>query len=207
LFGVASVTPFSLKEAIIATDISICSAALLQLGKAPIASFNQPGDLSKLCANIYPIERDSILREFAWNCVTTRTILAALSLGPAFGFTAQFALPADFLRLIGVGGVGIDEPTCMRYKVEGRKILASGVMLPIEYVTRADESTWDSKLVELMTARMLWKLAYPVTQSTSLRETLSNEYAQMAKVARNIDSQENPAQALSDDYPLIQGRG
>ena len=95
----------------------------------------------------------------------------------------------------------------MRYKVEGRNILAAGTSLPIEYVYRAPETVFDSKLVELLTARMAWKLAYPVTQSTSLRETLANEYKAMAAVARNIDSQENPAQALSDDFPLIAGRG
>lgn len=190
-----------------ATNISICSAALLQLGKSPISSFDNSSDLARLCANLYPQERDSILRENDWNCAMKRDVLAPLATVPAFGFSAQFALPSDFLRMVQIGDYYVGMPECQRFKVEGRKILASGTVLPIVYVFRNElESTWDSKLVELMTARMLWKLAYPVTQSTSLRDELKAEYMAMAKTARAIDAQENPSPALSDDYTLIVGR-
>lgn len=189
------------------TAVDICSNALLQLGKAPISGFNSPGDLARLCANLYPAERDSILRENDWNCAMKRDILAPLASLPPFGFSAQFALPSDFIRLISIGDVSIAASSCVKFKVQGRNILASGTQLPIEYVYRNDvEATWDSKLVELMTARMLWKLAYPVTQSTSLRDELKNEYMRMATIARSIDDSENPSQALSDDYPLVYDR-
>lgn len=190
-----------------ASKISICSAALLQLGKAPISSFESPGDTARLCANLYPLERDSILRENDWNCAIKRDILAPLATNPAFGFTTQFALPSDFLRMVQIGDWYVGMPECQRFKVEGRKILASGTILPIVYVFRNEqEETWDAKLVELMTARMLWKLAYPVTQSTSLRDELKAEYYAMAKAARAIDAQENPSEALSDDFTLLNGR-
>jgi len=190
-----------------ASKISICSAALLQLGKAPISSFDSAGDTARLCANLYPMERDSILRENDWNCAVKRDILAPLATAPAFGFSTQFALPSDYLRMVQVGDYYVGMPECQSFKVEGRKILASGTVLPIVYVFRNDqEETWDSKLVELMTARMLWKLAYPVTQSTSLRDELKSEYYAMAKAARAIDAQENPSEELSNDFTLIDGR-
>jgi hypothetical protein len=189
------------------TKISICSAALLQLGKAPIDSFDSPGDTVRLCSNLYPIERDSILRENDWNCAIKRDILAPLSTTPSFGFSTQFALPSDFLRMVQIGDWYVGMPECQSFKIEGRKILASGTILPIVYVFRNDqEETWDAKLVELMTARMLWKLAYPVTASTSLRDELKAEYYAMAKAARAIDAQENPSDTLGEDFPLITGR-
>lgn len=191
-----------------ATSISICSAALLQLGKAPISSFNDPTDAARLCANLYPQERDTLLRENDWNFAKKRVILAPTVDKPAFGYQAQFALPGDFLRLISVGDWQVGMPFCGQFKVEGRNILASGSALPLVYVFRNDnEATWDSKVVELMTARMLWKLAYPVTQSTSLRDTLRDEYTAMARAARAIDAQENPSQELGEDqFPLVQDR-
>ena len=190
-----------------ATGVSICSAALLQLGKAPISDFNESGDSARLCSNLYPGERDSLLRENDWNCAKKRDVLAPLAAVPLFGFTAQFALPSDYLRLISIGDAYVGTAACLRFRVEGRKILASGTVLPIEYVFRNDqEASWDSKLVELMTARMLWKLAYPITASTSLREELKTEYYAMAKAARAIDAQENPSDELSDDFTLISGR-
>ena len=190
-----------------ATSISICSAALLQLGKAPISSFDETGDAARLCSNLYPQERDSILRENDWNCAIKRVILAPLATAPVFGYTAQFQLPGDFLRLISIDDNLVGSPLCMEFKVEARTILANATVLPLVYVFRNDqEATWDSKLIELMTARMLWKLAYPVTQSTSLRDELKVEYSAMAKAARAIDAQENPSQSLSDDFTLINGR-
>lgn len=190
-----------------ATAVSICSNALLQLGKAPISSLTEPGDTARLCSNLYPGERDSILRENDWNCAIKREILAPLAAAPAFGFTSQFQLPSDYLRMISIGDWYVGMPYCGQFKVEGRKILASGNTLPIVYVFRNDqEATWDAKLVELMTARMLWKLAYPVTQSTTLRDELKAEYSALAKAARAIDAQENPSPELSDDFTLIQGR-
>lgn len=188
-------------------SISICSAALVQLGKKPINDFDEVGDHAVLCANLYPQERDSILRENDWNCAKKRMILAAREEVPVFGWPKSFALPADFLRLISIGDYWVGSPNCMRFKVEGRLILASGDALPIEYIFRNDqEATWDAKLIELMTARMLWKLAYPVTQSTSLRDELKAEYVAMAKAARAIDAQENPSDPLSDDFTLLSGR-
>ena len=191
-----------------AISITICSAALLQLGKAPINSFADPTDTARLCANLYPLERDALLRENDWNFAKRRVILAPTAEAPAFGYQAQFAVPGDFLRLISVGDWQVGMPFCGQFKVEGRNILASGSALPLVYVFRNDnEATWDSKAVELMTARMLWKLAYPVTQSTSLRDTLRDEYAAMARAARAIDAQENPSQELGEDqFPLVQDR-
>lgn len=188
--------------------INICSAALLQLGKSPISSFEEPGDLARICANLYPFERDSILREHIWNCALKRVVLAPLVASPVFGYASQFALPGDCLRLVSVGDTRVDEaPQVTSWRVIGRNILAAGSALSIEYVWRnEDESTWDAKLQELMIARMLWKLAYPLTQSTSLRDELKSEYMALARTARSLDSQEDPSQSLSDDYTLITGR-
>jgi len=188
--------------------INICSAALLQLGKSPISSFEEPGDLARICANIYPFERDSILREHIWNCAVKRVVLAPLAQSPVFGYRSQFGLPGDFLRLVSVGDVRVDMASeTSSWRVMGRNIMAPGSALSIEYVYRnEDESTWDAKLQELMIARMLWKLAYPLTQSASLRDELKSEYAALAKMARSIDSQEDPSQSLSDDFTLLTGR-
>lgn len=197
-----------MRRSIIATAITICSAALLQFGKAPISSFEETGDTARLCANLYPIERDALLRENDWNFAKKRVLLAPTVTKPVFGFPAQFALPSDFLRLVSVGDWSVGMPYANEFKVEGRSILASGTTLPLVYIYRNDvETTWDSRAVELMTARMLWKLAYPVTQSTTLRDTLREEYTAMARAARAIDAQENPGVTLGEDqFSLVQGR-
>jgi hypothetical protein len=192
-----------------ATDISICSNALLQLGKAPIASFNDGSDSARICKNLYPVQRDAQLRAFPWVCATKRVVLAPLADAPAFGYGSQFLLPDDFLRVIAVGDRYLWDAQWDGFTVEGRRILGSGDTLKLTYVYSAPEDQWDAQLVELMEARMLWKLAYPVTQSTSLRDSLQAEYGALAKLARAVDSQQTPSESLTAgaDSLASHGRG
>ncbi len=191
--------------------VSICSNALLQLGKSPLSSLEDVSDAATICANIYPEERRALLRDHPWNSATKRVILAPLVDVPAFGFGAQFLLPSDFLRLVSVGDwwrwYGGPTPGCNGFRLEGRNILASGTQLPIEYVFDNDvEATWDAHLVDLMTVRMTWKLAYPITQSTSLAQSKEDSYERLARKARSIDSQENPSEMLGSDFPIFAAR-
>jgi hypothetical protein len=45
-----------------ATDVSICSNALLMLGDGPISDFTTVNDRTRLCANLFPQVRDAVLR-------------------------------------------------------------------------------------------------------------------------------------------------
>jgi hypothetical protein len=185
------------------TPISICSQALLMLGKEPIADFDEGSDRAKYCANLYPALRDQLLRKHFWNCAIKRVLLSPMSTAPAFGFSAQFQLPGDFLRVYEVGMPG---QTVAEFQIEGRAILANAQALPLRYVWRADEAQWDAALVHVATVMMAALLAYPVTQSTSLRDSMQSEAARALREAKSTDAQENPSETMGDDFPLIVGR-
>lgn len=180
-----------------ATDVTICSAALLKLGDEPIANLNEPTRRAKLCANIYPLAKLEVLRSHPWNCAVKRVVLTQLAETPASDWAYQFALPGDFLRLMQVGYVG--DP--LDYSFEGGRVLANVATLPIVYVADVTEGKFDSLLVQVMTLRMEMELAYPITKSTSLRDSLKQEfYAPAIGVlarAKNIDGQENPPEDWS----------
>ncbi|UXZ44500.1 hypothetical protein [Pseudomonas soli] len=181
-----------------ATGVSICSNALLMLGAQTINDFQdqQNLDRAKLCANLYPSQRDSLLRAHPWNCCIKRIVLAPLAEAPAFGYSNAFELPADCLRVleVGSGGCQID------YLVESRTIQADTTVLELRYVFRNEaESTWDTHLIDLMTAAMAAVLAYPVTQSTSERDSREAKLAQLMKQAKAADGQEDPPQMLGDE--------
>lgn len=186
------------------TSVSICSNALLMLGKAPIASFTDGSDRATLCANLYPMLRDQLLRKHFWNCAIKRVLLSPLVPTPAFGYSAAFQLPADFLRIYEVGYANAP---ISDFSVENRQILADASALPLRYVWRNDnEDNWDASLIGVATVSMAALLAYPVTQSTSLREALSADAARALREAKSIDGQENPSDTFGDDFPLINGR-
>jgi hypothetical protein len=186
------------------TAVSICSNALLMLGKTPIADFNENSDRARYCSNLYPTVRDDLLRKHYWNCAIKRVMLSPLADAPAFGYSAQFQLPADFLRVYEVGYPG---RFITDFQIENRKIMANAASLPLRYVWRNDnEDNWDSSLVQVATIMMAAVLAYPITQSTSLRETLTNDAKIALREAKATDAQENPSDTMGDEFPLIAGR-
>lgn len=186
------------------TAVSICSNALLMLGKTPIASMTEDSDRAQYCANLYPMVRDTLLRKHFWNCAIKRVLLSPDAVAPAFGYTAQFPLPSDFLRLYEVGRPGA---FIADFQLENRMILANAAALPLRYVWRnLVEDNWDSGLVETATAMMAAVLAYPICQSTSLRDSLLETAKQTLREAQAIDGQENPSESFADEYPLLAGR-
>ncbi len=185
-----------------ADSISICSNALLALGAHPINSFDENTDHARLCSNLYPTVRNKLLRAHPWNCVVKRVVLSPVSTAPVFGFSFQFALPGDLLRVLSVGEPYDDIP----YRVEGNRLLANVQVLKLRYVFRnEDESTWDAALVDVAEMMMQAKLAYAVTGSTSLRDSLAQESLVLLKQAKAVDGQEDPPEELGG-YPTYESR-
>lgn len=172
-----------------ATDVSICSNALIMLGGAPFASFEEAKPHVRIAANLYPSVRDTVLRAHSWNCCTQRVVLAPLSEAPAYDFTKQFQLPGDWLRTLQVGYKG--DP--LAFRTEGQRLLADVNALPLVYCFRNEvEDSWSTNLIHVMELAMAAKMAYSVTSSTSVRDSYRDEFARELKVAKAIDGQDDP---------------
>lgn len=178
-----------------ASDVSICSNALQMLGAKSISSFEENRDHAKLCANLYPTVRDDVLRLHPWNCATKRTILAPHQSKPAFDFANQFQLPGDWLRTLQVGYKG----DTIQYRSEGMRLLADVSVLPLVYCFRnEDENTWSANLIHVMELAMAAKIAYAVTSSTSVRDSMRDEFIRELKVAKAIDGQDDPPEEFEE---------
>ncbi|MFT3720413.1 hypothetical protein [Pseudorhodoferax sp.] len=186
-----------------ATDVQICSNALMLLGAAPIASLSEPGSRAAvICSNVYPLARQDVLRRHNWNCGVTRVVLAPLAEKPAFDWAHQFTKPGDWLRLIQIGRLG----QLPDYEFAGNRILSNLASLPLVYMAEVDEGRWDALLTGVMVKRMVADLAYPITKSTSLAEMRGAEYREALQIAKGVDAQENPPEDWGDS-PLISVRG
>lgn len=182
-----------------ATDVSICSNALLMLGAKPINALvsgsEGNADRVTLASNLWPQIRDKLLRSHPWGCATAEVLLAPDAVPPVIDYSARFLLPSDVLRILQVGeeGVPID------YKRRGRYLLADETVLPLVYVYRnEDVGLWDSALVDVATLQMAAAMAYAVTQSASLRDQFRAEAEYALKQAKAIDGQDEPPQTMGD---------
>lgn len=192
-----------------ATAVSICSNALLRLGADPINSFDEADNTgsnierARLASNLWPTVRQQVLRSATWNCAIKRVVLSPDSTPPAFGFANRFLFPGDWLRTLAVGRAECDST---RYRTESRYFLSDDSAFYLRYVfDNTNPATWDASLIAAMEQAMAWALAYPVTKSTSLRDTLGMEMKDFLANARGLDAQDDPAETLGD-FPLLAGR-
>jgi hypothetical protein len=190
-----------------ATDVSICSNALLMLGAQPINDLSEANDRARLASNLYESLRDSVLRSHPWNCAIKRVALAPDATAPAFDWTYQFTLPGDCLRVLSVGFDGLADA----HLVEDRKLLCNANPAYLRYVYRnTNPTTWDAQLVHAMELAMAAGMAYGITQSASLRDSLLGELAQHMRKARSTDGQEDPPQSFQPSVLIgsrYSGRG
>lgn len=184
-----------------ATDVSICSNALVMLGAAPIASFTEGTTSAKVASNLYADQKRSFLRAHPWNAAITRVQLAPLGDAPAFGWRSAFLLPNDCVRVLYVGFGDID----IEHKVEGRKVLADTTGIDLSYITNLAVDLWDAHMVEAMTLKMAGAMCYAITKSASLTDAWMAAAERKIREAKTVDGQEGTPDGI-DDSPLMSSR-
>lgn len=184
-----------------ATDVSICSNALLMLGASPIASFTEGTKAAQVASNLYPDQKRDFLRAHPWNAAITRVQLAPLTTGPTFGWKAAFKLPTDCVRVLSVESSGYD----IEHKIEGRNILADVTTVDVRYITNLAEDRWDASMVSAMTLKMAGAMSYAITKSASLADAWMAAADRKMREAKTLDGQEGTPDAIEDD-PFMRAR-
>jgi len=180
-----------------ASVVDICNGALNQLGASTILTLTEDSKNARLCNARYTQVRDSVFRSHPWNCLQKRVQLAADTDTPAWGFTKQYTLPADCLRVLTILDYDAD------YKIEGRKILTDNSTMKILYVARIeDPNQYDELLRETLSASLAADIAYAITSSNPTATNMYNLFQDKLKEARFVDSTEgqnmNPEKGMAD---------
>lgn len=83
------------------TDIGNLALDMLLAGT--VGDIENPDDaIESLLSRWYDLKRQALLRSHTWNFAKDRAVLASSSTTPDFGFTKEFPVPSDFLRLCSV---------------------------------------------------------------------------------------------------------
>ena len=180
-----------------ASIVDICNGALNQLGASTIITLTEDSKNARLCNARFTQVRDSVFRSHPWNCLQKRVELAADTDTPAWGFTSQFTIPADCLRVLSILDFDSD------HKIEGRKILTDNSSMKILYVSRVtDPNEYDELLRETLSAALAADIAYAVTSSNPVDKNMYDLFQQKLKEARFVDSTEgqnmNPEKGMAD---------
>ena len=192
--------------------VDICNEAMDLLGAATITALTENSKEARLCNRRFDTVRDAVLRAHSWNVAITRASLAADSAAPAFGFSTQFTLPTDpyCLRVISFWNANVNNDIAaydsnVMYKIEGRKILSNEGTCRIIYIGRIEDTEqYDSLLSSAIAHRLGAEIAYAITGSGTVAQTMQALYEQRLREAKSIDAMEGyPEQPLADTYTNI----
>lgn len=183
--------------------IALSSRALLKIGAATIASFDEGSAEAEVAANLYPSIRDALLSAHPWNFATGQVALPRLAAAPLADYSHAYQLPADFLRALsaGIGGQGFGVP----YRIAENRLHADADELVLTYIFRPDELSFPPFFDQALITRLAAEFCIPLTESTTragLLYRLSEDEFRRAKLA---DGQQDTPQAITD-FPLVEVR-
>ena len=168
-----------------ASIVDICNGALNQLGASTIITLTEDSKNARLCNARFTQVRDSVFRSHPLNCLQKRVELAADTDTPAWGFTSQFTIPADCLRVLSILDFDSD------HKIEGRKILTDNSSMKILYDSRVtDPNEYDELLRETLSAALGADIAYGVTSSNPVTQNMYQLFQDKLRDARFVDATE-----------------
>jgi len=168
-----------------ASIVDINNAALNQLGASTILSMTEDSKNARLCNARYTQIRDSVFRSHPWNCLQKRVELSSSTTTPAWGFSFQYDLPGDCLRLLRI----LDYES--NHKVEGRSILSNNSSMKILYISRiTDPNQYDENLREALSAAIAADIAYAITSNNTVQQNMIALYQEKLRDARFVDSTE-----------------
>ena len=168
-----------------ASVVDICNGALNQLGASSITALTENSKNARICNERYETIRDAVYRSHPWNCLVKRVQLAQDSDTPAWGFSYQYTLPSDCLRVLQIKDYNSD------YKIEGRKLLIEQSEVYLIYLAiETDVNQLDILLRETISAALSQDIAYAITSNLQVAKLMAEKYQAKLSEARHTDASE-----------------
>lgn len=168
------------------SNVSICNSALIKVGhKQLIGSLTEDTQAAILCnARLFYL-RNKVLEDHNWGFATKMVELASVSVGSIEldGWGYAYLPPADFLRM--QRGEDWDEA----FDTLNGYIMADVEPFIIKYTAKiTDPGFYTYAFAECLAWRMAAELAYNLTNSRELAETMMKGYGMDLKEARYNDA-------------------
>lgn len=184
-------------------DVALCSRALMRIGCAPIASFDDGTAESEIAAALYAPARDALLSAYGWSFATGQMQLLKLEAAPLGDYENAFALPNDFLRAVSAGVASRGRGA--RYRLSRGTLHTDANEVLLTYVFRPDEAEFPPFFTAALIARLAAEFCIPLTESTSRAEALMRLAQDEFRAAKSIDAQQDSPIRLQN-FPLVDVR-
>ena len=186
-----------------ASDIALCSRALIRIGAASVSSFDDGSLEAEVAANLYPSARDAMLSAHPWSFATGQTALPRLVAEPLADYAFAFQLPVDFLRALSAGVAGRGRG--IAYRIAENRLHADADEIALTYIFRPAESAFPPFFDQALIARLSAEFCLPLTENATRAEILFRLAEAEFRRAKTVDSQQDTPSAI-EDFTLIEAR-
>ena len=176
------------QDLLMTTLTDLANAALAYLGDSAITDISDTTSKpARLCNQFAQRAIDEVLRLGRWNKATKRKALVADAAAPAFGYTYQYKLPTDFLRMMEVNGEEWQDSSEF-YEIEDDRLLSDEDTAEIRYIARIEIGQADALMQEAIALRLGMKIAIPLTGSAEMQAAVVAMFQKALAEARHADA-------------------
>lgn len=187
------------------SKVQLANLALQKLGQSrKLEALDQNSANARTLSLAYDAVRRRELRRYTWAFSITRDSIAADADYNKWGDWIAYSKPNDFLRLIRDDESG----QVVDWKIEGDFILSmTASPLEIKYIADVDDpNKYDSLFFEAMACSLALQTCEEITQSTSRKANILDEYTTAIAEAKRCGAIEKEAQEFPEDEWLQQNR-
>lgn len=183
------------------TPTDICNLGLDVLKEATITSLDETRPIAMWCKRNFPTTRDALLERADWNFAIERFQLSADGAAPAFGWSYQYTLPPECLRVIPLTHDGTYEGRPILHEIEGRKILTDAAApLNVRLVVRSENyDAYPATFVEALSARLAMKMAHWITGKSNYVQVAQGLYKEAMDAAWLSDAIQGTVPRAADN--------
>lgn len=177
------------------TDVALANQALGLIASGRIASLDDGSEPARAFNAVYAALRDEVLASYPWTFARARMSLSLDSATPDFGFTYQYILPADFLRIVEVNGDTIPASDSTgnikrNYSIEGNKFLTDLEEVNMIYIKQVtDAALFTAPFVSCLASRIATDLAMSIAKNPRLSLEMLKVYEMKRQEFASTDSQ------------------
>ena len=186
------------------SEVAIANRALQKLGASRISSLTQDDPNARSMNAAFDLVRDAELRRYDWSFAIKRESIAADATDTTWGDWNRYPLPNDFLKLIRDD----ESESNLDWRIEGLYIVtADASPLEIRYVARVEDANYyDALFIEAFACKLALECCEEITQSTSKKESIKDDYDKAVAEARRLGAIEKPAMVFPEDEWLAARR-
>lgn len=181
------------------SQVQIVNLALTKLGQNRVINITDDTETARTMNSLWDVARDTVFADHPWKFAIKRAELPALTSVPAFGWTKQYTIPEESLRIVQVADDWVFyQPTVESFAIEDGKILTDMTApLPVRYVRRLENTgLWPVLFARVVALQLAVDACERLTNSNTKLQAVAADYSEAVRAAKRQNAIERPPQAV-----------